>query len=375
MDSNYEQLQSSNDINFGEPFSRFRKAAGAGSLKFNPTVSTKNRYLKYIVLLFLIVFISLIFLTVSKSSQLYNLQEESKALNFRLNQINEEESQLKQSLTQKTQEKQDLSTQNDNIIQSINELKKRTKQLSQEKDDGIQKVDDIKKRISKTDDEIDELSDLNKQANKKLRNIDENGGDEYSIEINKLRKKIKELESKISDIEDRDIGRKSNEDLGEIESSIITSSREISLLKKWLGQNYNMRLIYSTDKDIYSPSNFHKKVGRTRPTLSLIKMKDGKIIGGFTSQSWQGEGYKEDEDAFIFNLSNEKMYPVRDPSQAIYCSEDTAIVFGREDIAIKEHESISSFPMSYGKHGNDDFELTDGSPKIRMVALEVFALE
>ena len=51
MDSNYEQLQSSNDINFGEPFSRFRKAAGAGSLKFNPTVSTKNRYLKYIVLI------------------------------------------------------------------------------------------------------------------------------------------------------------------------------------------------------------------------------------------------------------------------------------------------------------------------------------
>ena len=92
-------------------------------------------------------------------------------------------------------------------------------------------------------------------------------------------------------------------------------------------------LIYKMTKD--EENNFHNKCDNIGPTLTLIKIKKNKIsesynrIGGFTSINWDcSEQFKIDEQAFIFSLTQKKVYRAKSPFQSIYCSENFGPCFG-----------------------------------------------
>ena len=92
-------------------------------------------------------------------------------------------------------------------------------------------------------------------------------------------------------------------------------------------------LIYKMTKD--EENNFHNKCDNIGPTLTVIKIKKNKIsesynrIGGFTSINWDSsEQFKIDEQAFIFSLTQKKVYRAKSPFHSIYCSQNYGPCFG-----------------------------------------------
>ena len=62
-------------------------------------------------------------------------------------------------------------------------------------------------------------------------------------------------------------------------------------LREWIGNNYKWRLIYRASEHGYTASSFHECCDYVKgPTLIVIKSSGGWIFGGYTTQSWSGDG-------------------------------------------------------------------------------------
>ena len=60
------------------------------------------------------------------------------------------------------------------------------------------------------------------------------------------------------------------------------------------------------------PEDFHKRSDKMGATLTLLKIKDGDCIGGFTNRSWSSPNswkIKSDSGAILFNLSRSRSFP------------------------------------------------------------------
>ena len=68
-------------------------------------------------------------------------------------------------------------------------------------------------------------------------------------------------------------------------------------------KNITTELLFRTNVDGDSASNFHSKCNGKGATITFVKTTAGKRIGGFTMIPWTNSGsYKKDPDAFIFSL-------------------------------------------------------------------------
>jgi len=66
-------------------------------------------------------------------------------------------------------------------------------------------------------------------------------------------------------------------------------------------------LLYKTSVDGSDPKTFHEKCDNKGPTLTLVKLEDGHIFGGFNPLSWINEFmYNHTEDSFLFSISDGK---------------------------------------------------------------------
>lgn len=66
--------------------------------------------------------------------------------------------------------------------------------------------------------------------------------------------------------------------------------------------------------------NFHEKCRGKGPSLSLFKVKHGPCVGGYTKAQWDDDADEcdgEDDQAFLFNLTQRKHFPVKTPEVAI----------------------------------------------------------
>ncbi len=91
-----------------------------------------------------------------------------------------------------------------------------------------------------------------------------------------------------------------------------------------LANNYEMgNLYYQASIDGYKCEDFHRKCDEMGPSLTLISLKDGPIIGGATRKSWSGlSGYQNDRHAKIFNLTANLIFECKSPKFAIKNSAD-----------------------------------------------------
>ena len=132
--------------------------------------------------------------------------------------------------------------------------------------------------------------------------------------INNLNNKINDLTNKHNDEinELKNIIKKQNETIEKLinqpflcDSLIIRENKEqIDILKNWINPNANIKseLLYRLTRD---SKKFHEKCDNKGPTLVLIKVKDGRIIGGYTPLSWDSSsGIKKDLDTFLFSLTD-----------------------------------------------------------------------
>ena len=82
-----------------------------------------------------------------------------------------------------------------------------------------------------------------------------------------------------------------------LKDTILFGSEYDSKLREWLGNDYQWKLLYRASEHEYSAKSFHQYCDGERPTLVIIKSSGGWIFGGYTTESWSGDG-----------ISNEMIY-------------------------------------------------------------------
>jgi hypothetical protein len=126
---------------------------------------------------------------------------------------------------------------------------------------------------------------------------------------------------------------------------------EENQLNAWLGADYIYTTVWHGDKASSTSSQFHASVDHVGPTVSVfdVEWDDGSHarIGGYTQESWGGEGFKYDPSAFIFiNLTIDLKLSI-DP--------------GEEDEAIYTHPNyFPTFGTGYDLWGGSEI-LGEGS--------------
>ncbi|MCQ2818143.1 MAG: TLD domain-containing protein [archaeon] len=235
------------------------------------------------------------------------------------------------------------------------------------------------------------------QENIKLKLINGN----YSQEIDKKNKEIDNYNSLIDSFRDYKIELETKNDLLTknynvlssyvgliknelIQSKIINTYDEYMILKGFFKdyiyrKGITFEQIYDSYQDGQSYKKFHSKIKHFVPIVVLIETKEGFKFGGFTTVDLQpsSEGiYKEDEEAFLFNLDQNKKYEIVNPKYAIKAdsNNDVLFTFGQNDLVIPsyygENKCTSEFPQNYGI-GHENFELA-GAREFYIKKLEIF---
>jgi hypothetical protein len=151
-----------------------------------------------------------------------------------------------------------------------------------------------------------------------------------------------------------------------------------------IDQKWN--LIYRASQDGFEASQFHSKCDDKSNTLVIIKSENDNIFGGYTEQSWSGQDYKNDENAFIFSLINKLNKPLKmkciNSEQAIFCFNNVGPSFGEYDLEIVNNSNTNSYSNSKvgnsytkpdcAKRSNEVKSFLAGSHKFQVSEIEVY---
>ena len=74
-----------------------------------------------------------------------------------------------------------------------------------------------------------------------------------------------------------------------LRNTILFGNEYDDKLREWVG-DYKWRLLYRASEHEYSANSFHEYCDNKGPTLVIIKSSEGWIFGGYTTQSWSGDG-------------------------------------------------------------------------------------
>ena len=87
------------------------------------------------------------------------------------------------------------------------------------------------------------------------------------------------------------------------DSKILTKPEEFKFLAKIFKEQNNEtkkkfkpNLLFRATRDGDNGLIFHKKCDNIKDTLTLVKTKTGNIFGGYTSETWNGNNYKKDDN-------------------------------------------------------------------------------
>ncbi len=122
--------------------------------------------------------------------------------------------------------------------------------------------------------------------------------------------------------------------------------------------------------------------------MTILKAKATEyIFGAYTEATWDSIGFKSDENAFIFSLTNRDNLPCKMPTtnakDSIYCHPNYVLCFGRgHDIFIANNadkllHSSASLGRTYThpQYGNESSEAKSflaGSNKFLLNEIEVY---
>ena len=122
------------------------------------------------------------------------------------------------------------------------------------------------------------------------------------------------------------------EELKEMYSKILTNPEEYKFLEKIFKEEkkkkFRPTLLYRATRDTDNGLIFHKKCDNIKDTLTLVKTKTGNIFGGYISETWDGNNYKKDDDAFCFSIDLKKKYKSKKTDNAIYSTRSYGPCFG-----------------------------------------------
>lgn len=159
----------------------------------------------------------------------------------------------------------------------------------------------------------------------------------------------------------------------------IKTKEEYDTLLEWSGIDRNNTIVcYKGTYDKHSAQTF-KNFCYNDKLLIILKLDNGKRIGGYISNFWIGDDDTQytDDKAFLFSLDPLKKYPIKNKENAFFLRKEGFFSFGRDDLYISDNYTeggcYSKFPNDYGDSNGGIVDLTGGSDEFSIVELEVLS--
>lgn len=170
-----------------------------------------------------------------------------------------------------------------------------------------------------------------------------------------------------------------DKNLNYMNSEIIKTIQEEDMLVNKInkyGKDIHFNLIYKAINDTDCAEIFHQKCDKARRTLVLIETINEKRFGGFTAESWEGDGIdKNDNEAFVFSLDKLQIYNIISGQPAIGCYPKYGPVFLGCQIKVNDNFFVkggTTYKKNTNYATNSDFELNDGVKFYGIKDIEVF---
>ena len=153
----------------------------------------------------------------------------------------------------------------------------------------------------------------------------------------------------------------------------------VSKIQDALLKGIKFNLVYKAfDLDDKS-STFHEKCDNLDMSLVLIETDKDVRFGGFTTQSWKGNCCKKmDNNSFVFNLDNNKIFDVIENQHAIGCYPNCGPIFLGCQIRIYDNffsNGGTTCHKGLNFKTNKDYELNNGEQKYLIKDIEIYSLE
>ena len=175
--------------------------------------------------------------------------------------------------------------------------------------------------------------------------------------------------------------KNTNTDMNISKGTIIRDKYELELIVSKINKNnrkIKLDLIYKATTDSDSAESFHYHCNGARNSIILIETLNGKRFGGYTSQSWEGDGeQKKDPNAFVFSLDKMETYKVIPSKEAIGCYPDYGAVFLGCQIRIFDNafkNGGSTFTKGVTYLTNEDYELSGGEKQFGIKEIEAYSV-
>ena len=229
-------------------------------------------------------------------------------------------------------------------------------------------IDELKENNNKLLNEINTI----KSENNNLKNA----FDEMENWKTELIKEISELKNKVDSYELK---------LFKIDSNIITNKKDYDFIIERLKKVYSekesimieLNLLYRATRDGDDASDFHLKCDKFKNTLVIVKTKKGLRFGGFTSESWGGNGDIKDKNAFCFSLDKMKIYNNKKGKTAIFAHPNSGPAFENCIFEVKDKcFKVGGLCNNNNFYDNQetDYEINDGDEQFEVQNVEVFGV-
>ena len=180
---------------------------------------------------------------------------------------------------------------------------------------------------------------------------------------------IKELKDKLSSLEKEKQSRVKK--TSSLADTVILSDKDINAISAIFNIKLNFNLLYRASKDGKDYNDYKTKVGSHKNLLIIGKTNDNLVLGGYTINNLEGNGFIKDKYAFLYNFKTEKKFQISKEDEALNLKEGKFPCFGNDDITFGPGEQKSKFPNSYK---GDNLELTGGKADIKFDDIEIFYL-
>ena len=168
-----------------------------------------------------------------------------------------------------------------------------------------------------------------------------------------------------------------------IDSKIISNCVEFDFIINYLKNELNKEItnsirIYRATEDGDKADDFHRLCDGNTNIIVLIKTKDGKKFGGYTSIGFNNYNQSNlDDTAFIFSIDKREIYPNIRGKNAIESYYNLGPTFSGDSIKIydnffKKGGITSKIGINY--QTNVDYQINDGKKIFAVEEIEVFEL-
>ena len=319
-------------------------------------------------------------------NEINQLIEKINGLNIRIAKLKEDNSKLNQK-TMELREENNSRRAEANRLRENNEAMKRQNQQLREKKNRLEFL--LKEHHDPEENKF--LSRTTKSPfQPKVSNIPPSirpGGATMTsgitpVMVGQSNKNNKQNESRPLIVSSNIYGDNSNSnDIAYSKGTIIRDQSELEFIVKRINKNnrkIKLDLIYKASIDSDSAESFHYHCNKAQNSVVLIESLKGKRFGGYTSQSWEGDGEeKKDPNAFVFSLDKMEAYKVIPTKEAIGCYQNYGPVFLGCQIRIYDNafkNGGTTFTKGVTYLTNEDFELSGGENKFGVKEIEVYSV-